>query len=68
MAMRLDRRHFLASLGAGLALPALQACLPRPEPGATASGRLVVAQAADPAGLHPLLETGLVEASAYGSM
>jgi peptide/nickel transport system substrate-binding protein len=27
-----------------------------------------VAQGADPAGLHPLLETGLVEASAYGNI
>jgi peptide/nickel transport system substrate-binding protein len=71
MTMRLDRRHFLAGLGAGLALPVLQACLPRPGPGAqmaTVSGRLVVAQAADPSGLHPLLETGLVEASAYGAI
>ena len=27
-----------------------------------------MAQGADPAGLHPLLETGLVEASAYGNL
>jgi peptide/nickel transport system substrate-binding protein len=71
MTMQLDRRHFLVGLGAGLAMPALQACLPRSAPGArrgAAPDRLVVAQAADPASLHPLLETGLVEASAYGTI
>ena len=65
------RRRFLAGLGAGIALPILQACLPRFErrpDGAPSRSRLVVAQGADPAGLHPLLETGLVEASAYGNL
>jgi peptide/nickel transport system substrate-binding protein len=71
MTRHLTRRRFLAGLGAGIALPALQACLPqferRPR-GTTPPSRLVVAQGADPAGLHPLLETGLVEASAYGNI
>jgi peptide/nickel transport system substrate-binding protein len=68
---RLGRRGFLASIVAGMTLPILQSCLPRSEPrlgGATTPSRLVVAQGADPAGLHPLLETGLVEASAYGNI
>ena len=71
MTLHLTRRHFLAGLGAGIALSALQACVPRSRSGgdgATVPSRLVVAQAADPAGLHPLLETGLVEASAYGNL
>jgi peptide/nickel transport system substrate-binding protein len=38
-------------------------------PGAwSLSDRLVVAQGADAASLHPLLDTGLVEASAYGNV
>jgi len=70
MTLHLTRRHFLAGLGAGIALSALQACVPRSRSGdgAMVPSRLVVAQAADPAGLHPLLETGLVEASAYGNL
>jgi peptide/nickel transport system substrate-binding protein len=71
MTPRLTRRHFLAGLGAGIALPTLQGCLPRSSsdgPGAIAPSRRVIAQAADPAGLHPLLETGLVEASAYANL
>lgn len=71
MMPRPTSRRFLAGLGAGIALPALQACLPRLERrpvGPTPAKKLVVAQGADPAGLHPLLETGLVEASAYGNL
>ena len=71
MTTRPTRRRFLAGLGAGIALPILQACLPRFErrpDGAPSRSRLVVAQGADLAGLHPLLETGLVEASAYGNL
>lgn len=71
MTRHVTRRHVLAGLGAGIVLPALQACLPRferrpdsPRP----QTRLVVAQGADPAGLHPLLETGLVEASVYRNL
>lgn len=67
---RINRRSLLAGIGAGVALPILQACLPqslarlgRPTP---PRERLVIVQGADPATLHPLLETGLVEASAYG--
>ena len=71
MTMYLSRRRFLGGLGAAVSLPAMQACLPgferRPSSVSTPS-RLVVAQSADPAGLHPLLETGLVEASAYGNL
>jgi peptide/nickel transport system substrate-binding protein len=71
MTLHLTRRRFLAGLGAGIALPALQACLPRlgrrPQ-GTPSPSRLVVALGAEPAGLHPLLETGLVEASAYGNL
>jgi peptide/nickel transport system substrate-binding protein len=57
------------------ATPLLAACLPTRSPSAGAparasapSGRLVVAQGADPASLDPLQQTGLVEASVYGNV
>ena len=68
---RVGRRGFLAGVGATLAFSTLP---PRTVFGgplteqSTSAGRLVVAQGADPAGLHPLLETGLVEASTYGNV
>jgi len=68
---RIRRRTLLAGAGAALAAPALQACLPRIGPaigGAPVTGRLRVAQGTDPAGLNPLLQTGLVEASVYGNV
>ena len=69
--MRVSRRVLLAGIGAAAAALPLQACLPRSLPrlgGARVPDLLVVAQGADPASLHPLLETGLVEASAYGNI
>lgn len=68
---RISRRSLLAAAGAALVLPSLQISLPRSLALANANAapdRLVVAQGADPASLHPLLETGLVEASAYGNI
>jgi peptide/nickel transport system substrate-binding protein len=68
---RIKRRTLLVGAMAALAAPALQGCFPRGRPSPSAmppSGRLVVAQGADPATLHPLLQTGLVEASAYGNI
>ena len=78
MPARMNRRTLLAGAGAAIAAPILQGCLPRipplpsgssptSTPGAP-SGRLAVVQGADPAGLHPLLQTGLVEASVYGNI
>jgi len=66
-----SRRAFLAGVGAALALPALPPATARGGPllGTMAAAEgLIVAQGADPASLHPLLETGLVEASAYGNV
>lgn len=68
---RFGRRGFLSTVGAAIALSAVPASVARGAARAaqvTVSDRLVVAQGADPAGLHPLLETGLVEASAYGNV
>ena len=68
---RISRRRLLAGAGAALVLPSL----PGNQLGTLAwasqpasPDRLVVAQGAEPATLHPLLETGLVEASAYGNI
>jgi peptide/nickel transport system substrate-binding protein len=58
---RLTRRGLLAGAAALGAAGGL-ACRPR------AADRLVVAQSADPASLHPLLQTGLVEASVYANV
>jgi hypothetical protein len=65
---KINRRRLLAGTGAALVLPSLpvapfgslaRASQPAPP------DRLAVAQGAEPATLHPLLETGMVEASAY---
>ena len=62
--MRISRRSLLAGALGAVAASATQACLPR----AGSSTRITVTQGADPAGLHPLLHTGLVEASVYGNI
>ncbi len=62
--MRLTRRALLAGTAGAVAATAMQACRPAAGP----STSLVVGQGADPAGLHPLLQTGLVEASVYGNL
>ncbi|HEV8637747.1 MAG TPA: ABC transporter substrate-binding protein [Chloroflexota bacterium] len=61
--VRLTRRELLVG---ALALPAagLSAC----RSGGAQAARLVVAPPTDPAALHPLLQTGLVEASVYGNL
>jgi peptide/nickel transport system substrate-binding protein len=68
---KINRRRLLAGAGAALVLPSLLertfgslALAAQPAP----PDQLVVAQGAEPATLHPLLETGLVEASAYGNI
>ena len=68
---KISRRSLLAGAGAALVLPSLPgvrfgslAWASQP----TSFDRLVAAQGAEPATLHPLLETGLVEASAYGNI
>jgi peptide/nickel transport system substrate-binding protein len=55
------RRALLVGVGAFAAGAAI-GCRPR------AADRLVVALAAEPAGLHPLLHTGLLEASVYANV
>ncbi len=70
-ASRLGRRGLLLGAGATLAVGALAAALARsdhPPEGRALPNRLVIAQGADPSGLHPLLGPGLVEASAYGNV
>lgn len=68
---RVFSRRALLRTAVGLAAaPALAACLPAPfqRAGGGPSGRLVVALGADPAGLDPLLQTGLVEAGVYSNI
>ena len=69
--VRISRRSLLVGSTAAVMLSALQgvpsgALAWAAQP--TGPERLVVAQGAEPASLHPLLETGLVEASAYGNI
>lgn len=68
---KISRRRLLAGVGAAALLPSVQTLVSRSvawAAPATTVDRLVVAQGAEPASLHPLLETGLVEASAYGNI
>src|SRR5687768_8622226 len=68
---KISRRHLLAGVGAAALLPSVQRLVSQSvawAAPATTVDRLVVAQGAEPASLHPLLETGLVEASAYGNI
>ena len=68
---KISRRPLLAGAGAAFVVPTLHGVLPRSLAWAAQVGlpdRLVVAQGAEPASLHPLLETGLVEASTYGNV
>jgi peptide/nickel transport system substrate-binding protein len=57
----LTRRALLLGAAAFAAAPALACRTPSRD-------RLVVALGADPAGLHPLLQTGLLEASVYSNV
>jgi peptide/nickel transport system substrate-binding protein len=68
---KISRRGLLVGAGAALVVPSLHRGLAGRLAWAAqpmTPGRVVIAQGADPASLHPLLETGLVEASAYGNI
>ena len=65
---KFSRRRLLVGASAAVVLSSLQGFLSRSVARAAPPDRLVVAQGADAASLHPLMETGLVEASAYGNI
>jgi peptide/nickel transport system substrate-binding protein len=62
-----SRRAFI-QCAAALALgPALAGCIPVPRPSPLARG-LIIGLGAEPAGLDPLQQTGLIEASVYANV